>query len=384
MHIVGGLYRELCDIPFWDSTMGSGARAALAAISLSPDIEFTTYASPPDHPAITALQSKGIIATIHYRPSPIVFAYFHPLSSPHLEPARDKIVRQPPVQISGEAVLRFGFVEGDAIVTAGRAVYDPQTWRDPLPFSANGSTANELALVMNELELREAAGMQDIDQAARHLIESQDARVIVVKKGVWGASVYEADGTVSHVPAYRSGKIFKIGTGDIFSAIFAVHWAEKNLRPAQAADLASRAVSQYCETCDFQFDQASLEHRQPVLAKAGAIIRLEGGVETIGQRFTMEEARFALRDLGMAVACPDLMLGSGSSPANATLVINDGLSPESLVRIANDQAKGTPIIELCARSKASRLVPTSPWSTDDFTTAMYYSAWAAGTAPPLK
>ncbi|MDY7069848.1 hypothetical protein PsexTeo8_65280 [Pseudomonas extremaustralis] len=379
MHIVGGLYRELCDIPFWDSTMGSGARAALAAISLSPNIEFTTYASPPDRPAITALRSKGIIATIHARPSPIVFAYFHPLSSPHLEPARDKIVRLPSLQVSGEAVLRFGFLEGDAIVTAGRAVYDPQTWRDPQPFAANGSNANELALVMNELEMREATGIKDIDQAARHLIETQKAQVIVVKKGAWGASVYEADGTVSNVPAYRSGKIFKIGTGDIFSAVFAFYWAEKKLRPVQAADLASRSVSLYCETYDFQFDQASLELRQPVLAKAGATIRLEGRVETIGQRFTMEEACFALRELGMCVVCPELALGSGSSSADATLVINDGLSPESLARITNDQVKGTPIIELCATSKTSRLIPANPWSTDDFTTAMYYSAWAAGT-----
>lgn len=46
MHIVGGLYRELCDVPFWDSTLGSGGRAALAANALASGVEFSTYASP--------------------------------------------------------------------------------------------------------------------------------------------------------------------------------------------------------------------------------------------------------------------------------------------------------------------------------------------------
>lgn len=377
MHIVGGLYRELCDIPSWDSTMGSGGRAAMATTNLSPGSEFHTYASPADDVAILELQSRGVTTITVARPSSIVFAYFHPLSSPHVEPSREALTHLPALQVTGKAVLRFGFLEGDAIVTADRAVYDPQTWRNPQPFSANGSTAGELALVLNELELREAAGMSNLDQAALHLINETGAQVVVVKKGACGASVYDAAGNVSHVPAYRSNKVFKIGTGDIFSAVFAVYWAERKMPAAQAADLASRSVSLYCETRKFDYDPLSLSQRHPIAAKVGARICIEGGTESIGQRYTLEEARFALRELGMEVLCPETEQQASDWNTDATLVIDDGLSPQALIRIRKDQAQGRPVIVLHERSNTTISLTTDLEATDDFASAIYFVAWAA-------
>lgn len=350
----------------------------MATIDLSPGSEFHTYASPADDAAILALQSRGVIATTVARPSSIVFAYFHPLSSPHVEPPREALSRLPALQVTGEAVLRFGFLEGDAIVTADRAVYDPQTWRNPQPFSANGSTAGELALVLNELELREAAGIVNLDQAALHLINEAGAQVVIVKKGACGASVYDAAGNVSHVPAYRSSKIFKIGTGDIFSAVFAVYWAERKMPAAQAADLASRSVSLYCETRTFEFDPLSLSQRHPVAARVGARICIEGGTESIGQRYTLEEARFALRELGMEVMCPEKEQEAGAWNADATLVIDDGLSPQALIRIRKDQVQGRPVVVLHERSNTTISLTTDIEATDDFASAIYLAAWAAG------
>lgn len=378
MHIVGGLYRELCDIPHWDSTMGSGGRAAMAMTELSPGSEFYTYASPADDAAILELRSKGVIANTVTRPSSIVFAYFHPLSSPHVEPPRDELARLPALQVTGEAVLRFGFLEGDAVVTAGRAVYDPQTWRNPEPFSANGSTADELALVLNELEIREAAGIDNPDKAAFHLIKEGGVQVIVVKKGACGASVYDAAGNVSHVPAYHSSKVFKIGTGDIFSAVFAVYWAERKMPAAQAADFASRSVSLYCETRTFEFGFLSLSQRHPVAARVGARVCIEGGTESIGQRYTLEEARFALRELGMEVVLPETEPEACFWKSDAILVINDGLSPQALIRIRNNQAQGRPIVVLNERSNTINSLTTVFEATDDFVSAIYLTAWAAG------
>jgi len=378
MHIMGGLYRELCDIPSWDCTMGSGVRAAMATADLSPGSEFHTYASSADDAAILALLSRGVTVKTTARPSPIVFAYFHPLSSPHVEPPREAISRLPALHVTAEAVLRFGFLEGDAIVTADRAVYDPQTWRNPQPFSANGSTAGELALVLNELELRKAAGIDNPDQAAFHLINEAGAQVVVVKKGACGASVYDAAGNVSHVPAYRSSKIFKIGTGDIFSAVFAVYWAERKMPAAQAADLASRSVSLYCETRTFEFDPLSLSQRHPVAARVGARICIEGGTESIGQRYTLEEARFALRELGMEVMCPETEQEAGAWNADATLVIDDGLSPHALIRIRKDQVQGRPVVVLHERSNTTISLTADIEVTDDFASAIYLAAWAAG------
>jgi len=360
--------------------MGSGGRAAMASINLSPGSEFHTYASSADNAAILALQSKGVITNTVFRHSSIVFAYFHPLSYPHIEPPRETLSRLPALQVKGEAVLRFGFLEGDAIVTADRAVYDPQTWRNPQPFSANGSTAGELALVLNELELREAAGIFNLDHAALHLINEASAQVVIVKKGACGATIYDAEGNVSHVPAYRSSKIFKIGTGDIFSTVFAVYWAERKMPAAQAADLASRSVSLYCETRKFEFDPLSLSQRVPVAARVGARICIEGGSESIGQRYTLEEARFALRELGMEVICPENEQEVGVGNADATLVINDGLSPQALIRIRKSQVAGKPVVVLHERSNTTITLTKNIEATDDFASAIYLAAWAAGKA----
>lgn len=380
MHIVGGLYRELCEIPSWDATMGSGARAAMAVASLAQSTEFTTYASAFDHAALATLEAFGITVTIADRSSPIVFAYFHPLSSPHIEPRRDAIAHYPPLRVTGKAVLRFGFLEGEAIVTAGRAVYDPQTWRNPPPFGANGSTAEELALVMNDLEIQKCTGMTDIADAADHLIRSAAAQVVVVKQGPYGATVFEAGGGYSHVPAYRSASVFKIGTGDIFSAIFAYYWAEMNIPATIAADLASRSVSVYCETRIMEFDHTVLASREPVLAHRGASVRLETATEGIGQRYVLEEVRVALSELGVRVVCPVLEEGISGEPFDATFVIDGDLPSDSLARIAQDITKGCAVVLLNERGGTS-LPATSPILTvSDFTTSIYFAAWAAGEA----
>jgi hypothetical protein len=380
MHIVGGLYRELCEIPSWDATLGSGARAALAVASLAHSTEFTTYASAFDRAALTTLEACGITVTIADRPSPIVFAYFHPLSSPHIEPGRNTIPHHPPLKVTGRAVMRFGFLEGEAIVTAERAVYDPQTWRNPQPFGANGSMAEELALVMNDLEIQKFTGMRNIAHAASHLIRSAAAQVVVVKQGPYGAAVFDARDGYSHIPAYRSDRIFKIGTGDVFSAIFAYYWAEMKIPAVKAADLASRSVSVYCETQAMGFDHASLACREAILAQRGASVRLEAPIEGIGQRYVLEEARLALSELDVKVVCPTLGERISGDTFDATIVIDGDLPSDSMTRIALDIAEGRAVVLLNERGRPSLtgsfLVPT----TSDFTTSIYLTAWAAGKA----
>lgn len=378
MHIAGGLYRELCDMPFWDATFGSGARAAVAISGQCPSVELHTYASLADQLTLVDLRSQRIRLNISSRPSPIVFAYFHPLSAPHIQPVYSEIEQQVPICVTGDAVLRFGFLEGDAVVTANRAVYDPQSWRNPVAFAANGSKANELALVLNELELQHASGITELEQAAAHLMHLQGATIVVVKRGVRGAIVLERSGQVCHIPAYRSSKVFKIGTGDVFSALFALHWAERGLCAAMAADMASRCVSIYCDSQKYEFDEQQMMQLQPVSIGTGVAIQLEGSAESLGQRFTLEEARHALRELGMNVHCPELEFRSSIENVNALLVIDDGLSCDALFRIAHARERAIPIVTLHERINARLSIPESTWITDDFTSAMYLAAWATG------
>jgi hypothetical protein len=378
MHIAGGLYRELCEVPFWDATLGSGGRAARAIVTLSPGSHLHTYAAPEDKLAIEFLQKSGLKISVCSRPSSIVFAYFHPLSRPHIQPDIFGAERQPQIKVDGDAVLRFGFIEGEAIVNANRAVYDPQTWRDPEPFLANGSTANELAIVLNELELQSTTGQKDIKQAAELLMKNQNAAVVVVKGGIRGATVFENTGKMSQIPAYLSAQIFKIGTGDVFSAIFAFHWAERKLPAAEAAIWASRSVSIYSETQKFSFQENSLSSREPISSKYYGHILLEGCADSLGQRYVMEEARFSLSELGIKVNCPELNSGIEHADIKAVLIIAHGLRNNIISRINNYLDRGIPVVVLNEPSDTFNISQNSYLVTTDFTTALYHAAWAAG------
>ena len=181
-------------------------------------------------------------------PDSISFAYMHSLAVPRIVPRPDAIVRQPPwIVVEDDVVLRFGMLEGDAIVRARRAVYDPQSAFGPEPFGANGLTANELALILNRLEARKLTGEAEPEEAIARLFEREGAAVVVLKMGGHGALVATRDG-VSRVPAYRSERVFKIGSGDVFSGEFALFWGHEGRSAAEAADLASRATSYYCGT----------------------------------------------------------------------------------------------------------------------------------------
>lgn len=379
MHIVGGSYRELCCIPHWDAMFGSGARAAAALSRLSPGSVFYTYTEPANAELASRLAPLGLELELNFRPHPIVFAYFHPLSAPHIQPRLKEIEREAPIQVEGDAILRFGFIEGDAIVTGTRVVYDPQTWRNPAHFGANGSTAVELALVLNELELRALTGIQDVRTAAMNLVEKNGANAVVVKQGVRGVMVVDSNGAIANVPAYRSSRVFKIGTGDVFSAIFAHFWAERGAPPVIAADTASRSVAEYSATALLPMKGEILHLKEPVHVFSPGRVAIIGSSDTIGQYYTLEEAQFVLRELGTDVFCSR---SDDVEPlASAVLVLAEGLSAELMHRIELHKSAGKPIVilqEVGVQAPKELTEGKHVTVTDDFTTAMYHAAWTAG------
>ncbi len=381
MHIAGGLYRETCCLPEWDAIFGSGGRAVAAISRLSAGSILYTYSEKSDNKHLFSLESFGVDVHLSPRQTNIVFAYFHPLSPPHIQPPADKIAHQQSITVKGDAVLRFGFLEGDAVVEGDRVVYDPQTWRNPAPFRANGSHANELAIVLNELELKSVTGLAEMSSAAQQLIDDQRAEIIVVKRGIWGASVYERSGSVTSIPAYRSSRVFKIGTGDVFSAIFAHYWTEKRLPAAEAADFASRSVAQYCNSVKLPIEPGGLTQIVPINCGTSGTVLLLGEIGSLGQRYTMEEARFVLKELGVEVCCPALD-GDLSCSASAVLILAEGAYVEFIRNFESKFSPDLPIIALQEKGvccdellKAPALAKAS--IVDDFTTAIYKVAWAA-------
>lgn len=73
--------------------------------------------SSADPTTTTAVTAPASVA-LKIGAAGVAFAYFHPLAQPHIEPAANSIVHQRPFSVSAEAVLRFGMLEGSAIVDA--------------------------------------------------------------------------------------------------------------------------------------------------------------------------------------------------------------------------------------------------------------------------
>jgi hypothetical protein len=380
MHIAGGLYRELCEVPPWDKHFGSGGRAAAAIIALSPGSTLHTFIEDRNSPSVQPLEALGVRVIPHHTTVSIAFSYFHPLSRPLVIPKAGSFANSGLFTVEALSVLRFGMLEGSAIVTAKRAVYDPQTAVEPEPFQSNGSTAEALAMVLNEDEVRAMVGRDSIEEAAEQLLVDSLADVVIVKCGAKGLLVCEG-GSRTHLPAYKSPSVFKIGTGDIFSAVFAVHWAERNSDAALAADLASLAVATYASSVQLPLPTLP-EHVYPAIPLGTpGIIFLEGPIATLGERYLLEEARHCLRMLGAEIVCPKLDgIAIEDVTIRAILFCADGYS-EDTSQMVQLVEKGTKLVLFSEKV-------TQPVLTDfraranvsaatDFTTAIYHSYWAS-------
>jgi pfkB family carbohydrate kinase len=374
--IAGGCYFEACEAPHWRALYGSGGRAAQALIGRGP-VTLHTYFPKAREGELYPFVAAGIDVKAADTASALAFAYFHPLSDPVLAPLRSDIPRRPPIRAAGDAVLRFGFVEGEAIVCGRRVVYDPQSVGEFEPFGRNGSSAQELAVVLNAHELRAASRQDDLDTAARALLES-GAEVVVAKSGVLGAFVYTRGRSSAWVPAFWSDSIFKIGTGDVFSAAFTYAWAHLGRDPVEAAHAASRSVSQYAASRLLPLPPAwdGLAPGRAIGARSGGLVHLVGSTARLADRWLYEEAAWRLQQLGVRVRRLDDP--SGGLPADGSfLVLADQIEPAALDELARRVDAGRIVV----LSETDATSPEGVLRTGDFTTALYWVCWINSTKP---
>lgn len=391
MIVAGGAYREECILPQWSRIFGSGGRAAAAIALRSSTTTLNTYASRLWANDLRAsMDSFGVATQISEIDYDICFSYFHPLSRPNLDP--QPIDKAPALLVEGNAILRFGFVEGSAIVNGDRVVYDPQNWKEALLFSSNGSKARELAVVLNEFELLRSTREDDEGRAVESLRQQTSASTIVVKRGPRGAVVYEG-GTRQIVPAYMADSVFKIGSGDVFSGIFAVEWAERHLPAAQAADAASRAVAYYVSSRSAQIPAILPEEHSPAPAgEMSGSIYLAAPFFTLSQRWLVEEALNALEGLGATVFSPLHEVGIGQEPreiarqeleglrmAKVVFAILDGEDPGTMFEIGYARAHDKPVVVLAEATQLESLtmfIGSGCTIESEFVTAIYRTIWA--------
>lgn len=401
MDICGGVYGELCQFPHWDEVYGSGGRAAAALAGWSDAMRLHCYADDVRQRHLTALsgQFNFEVSQVVGGP-PISFRYRHGLSTPEISPAISSIARRPSLRVHALAVLRFGMLEGDAVVSGERVVYDPQSPDAPERFTANGSTAQELAYVLNESEGRRLTGEKELDKIAARLAREEDATLVVLKCGPRGALVFERSSQFRRVPAYKTDRVFPIGSGDVFSAVFAHSWAVQLLTPMESASLASQAAAYYVST-------QSLPVPRPLPADTELTpidvacwedpsfppsVYIAAPFFSMAQRWLLDEARQALVQLGLNVFSPLHEVGVGPArevaekdleairASRAVFALIDGLDPGTLFEVGYARAHHIPVIAFTEthEGEAMKMIEGSGCVVeDDFTTAAYKVSWVA-------
>jgi len=396
IHVAGGTYLEFCREPHWYELYGSGLRASLALNKLGVPVCFSTFADKNQKPVLNQ-KANGINLDVVDASDAVLFSYLHPLSKPVIEPEiflRDCRQRPYVINVDAEKVLRFGVVEGNAKVRAKMATYDPQTPSDPRPFTENGSSAEHLAVVANKIEATRLTGHPDPKMAC-HEILKQGAEVAVVKCGTAGCVVGTKAG-ISLVPAYRTNSVWPIGSGDVFSALFAYGWMDLKLDPVEAATLASKGTSHYVETRDFP-DKAALQKTtfqplRPLPSEKHKKVYLAGPFFNLSQRWLIEEFKTALENAGVKYFSPLHHVGRGVADAvydpdieglktcSVVLACLDGLDPGTNYEVGYAHSLGAKVIAFVSAERPENLkmiVGGGSQVANDFATALYLTVWAA-------
>ncbi|MGG5819341.1 PfkB family carbohydrate kinase [Falsiroseomonas sp. HW251] len=392
--VVGGIYRERCVWPEWKRTMGSAGRAAIAVAGFGHPVRLIGYAAPE---VATEFEAEAQADDIGFQPiraaHPILFDYVHGLSIPRVVPDPIVINREAPIEVAGDVVLRFGMLEGTALVDAGTCVYDPQSAYIPERFRANGSKASRLAIVANRGEVCALGGEQEPIAAARKLMQIEAAEVVVVKSGSRGAIVVTSGGEVT-VPAYQTRHVWPVGSGDVFAAAFAEWWGVQGLAPEDAAGLASRATADYVESSALPINPAlrsKPEHRPEALGHKMRVY-LAGPFFSIAQRWLVDDVRRCLREMGMDVFSPVHDVGRGPAQdvapkdiqalreCDVVFALVDGLDSGTIFEAGFARALGKPVYclsQAVGEEDLKMLVGTECRIHSDLVTALHHLHWRA-------
>lgn len=397
--VAGGTYRERCLRPHWVEVYGSGGRATSALASMGVRVALHTYLDPT---AAEVLTARGALEGFSVAPTPIsdavCFDYDHGLVTPRITggPSRPSA----PLSVTAQRVLRFGMLDGDAVIRAEQAVFDPQDATSPVHFHANGSSAKRLAIVLNRHEACLLLDRSDVqtEALALSIAGASGAEVVVVKQGPLGACVVE-HGHVSQVPAYPSQRVWKIGSGDTFAASFAYAWMARQLDATASAEFASRATAFYCETQGFATEETLRQFAAAALTPSGRFtagrkptIYLAGPFFTLAQVWLVEQARRDLRAAGMVVFSPYHDVGHGSAEdvapkdlealrqADLVFAIGDGIDAGTLFEVGYARALGKPVVLYVEHELAEDLKMMQGSACvieDDYVTSIYRALWCA-------
>lgn len=397
MHIIGGTYREIVHDVGFDSLWGSGFRAA-ASLSYIANVKFYTCIDSRTESIFKMCLKpfSTIECEIEGSGSTPIFEYETSVSAPSVR--YGNCSAKTITVDTKDPVLCFGMIEQRAVVHGNRVVYDPQNPLTPDEFFSNGSTANELSIVLNQREAQSLFGENYSIQIKAYIAEHLNVRSVIVKRGPFGAFVFEPDDKMTTIPVFRTSEVFALGTGDIFSAFFTYFWAEQNESPSKAAELASRAVAIYVQRrggiCQITRKDIDDTDMMPITHKSTHkhMVYLAGPFFTQFEKHTLGMFKQALDILGVDYFSPLDDVGVGSSNEvcagdlagleRSTSVLANicGMDIGSIFEIGYARAKGIPVVAFgqnCRCSDLTMIDGSGCVITSDFSTAIYQAVWAS-------
>lgn len=389
--VVGGVYHERCIWPDWDQLYGSGGRAAAAMVGHVDDITLHAYATA-EAAGRFALYAKtyGFNFASTIAPETISFDYVHALANPVIQPVPSRIRANDPINVTADVILRFGMLEGSGLVAADRCVYDPQSAFLPERFRDNGSRADRLAIVANGHELLAMGGGGSDPIAAARALLAEGAELVVAKLGAAGAHVVTKT-SESPIPAFRTERVWSVGSGDVFAATFAALWGVQKRDPVEAATLASRAVASYVDTSALPTPSVTeLEKYGTPIVRRPGLIYLASPFFTLGQRWVVDEARRCLLEFGLQVFSPVHDVGHGPAEmvapedlamlekCDAVFAILDGVDSGTVFEVGYARALKKPVYALAQTvgdEDLKMIVGSDCRVFADFVTALHHVAW---------
>ncbi len=415
--VIGGTYFEVCLNPAWREVYGSGGRAAAAAsrivemISKSRVLLRTCAEGELESQVRDTAASFGYDVEITPRDGMVEFQYIHGLSAPKLYQSRPGRARINLDRVETECALVFGMVEASPSVEANQIVFDPQSGELARLPSKEEISAKRLAIVAN---LKEARAMlqavephsapQELNSEvlAKSLLRLAGCEVVVVKNATEGAVVC-SDGNLDHIPSVPIPTVFPIGSGDVFSSIFAAYWTVAGATPLDSARKAAAATALYCATRALPVP-ASPHLSAPKMTKVlvppkapkkhRAQVYLAGPFFNLPQLWLLNEARAALEEQGLVVFSPRDHVGElthakdmtkiadadikGLVESDLVFALVDGFDPGTIFELGFARALKKPAVVFVSDLDPRHITMIEGSNCHvfrDFPTAIYQAAW---------
>lgn len=394
--IIGGSYKETCDLYGSCELQGSGLRALELFMEMGwgGSLSFLSCAGK-NKPYIESKYHRKNANIQIIDSADVEFNYDHPFRMTSLYPRADVLFNEKKsIEAEDENVLVYGMVDADFKVNGGKVVYDPQTTVMVPPFKSGGSMAKELVLVLNAVEAIAMSGVIELENQRNILFEKEGCSALIIKQGAKGAMLYRSSGDEGvRIPVYMTPHVNSIGSGDVFTATFAYMWFS-GYSLEQAAMEASKAVACYVVEHKMKGlnDRLKAFGFQPLEYKKNGQVYLAGPFFSFSQRWLINQFYQALKgekvnvfsplhDVGVGdaeeVTDPDI---EGLLASDVVLAVVEGLDSGTLFEVGFAVAHKKKVVAYVQNESKKALQMLEGTGCDieqDFTTAVYKTCWYA-------